>query len=163
LSIYKYSISLRLQILNNNQMRKALFSVLFLSICTLSAYSQIDKIVGKWKTIDDKDGSTKSIVHIFKATNGMYYGKVEKLFKEPTKTCTECDGANKDKPILGMMVVNKMLEKSGSLTGGTILDPNNGKIYKCNISYDTQTGKLNVRGSLDKGGLIGRSQTWIKE
>jgi len=108
LSIYKYSISLRLQILNNNQMRKALFSVLFLSICTLSAYSQIDKIVGKWKTIDDKDGSTKSIVYIFKATNGMYYGKVEKLFKEPTKTCTECDDANKDKPILGMMVVNKM-------------------------------------------------------
>jgi uncharacterized protein (DUF2147 family) len=55
-----------------------------------------------------------------------------------------------------------MIEKNGALTGGTILDPNNGKVYKCNISYDTKTGHLNVRGSLDRGGLIGRTQTWIK-
>ena len=129
----------------------------------LSVFSQVDKIAGKWKTIDDADGSTKSIVHIFKATNGKYYGKVEKLFKNPDKKCTECEGTNKNKPVLGMMVVNGMIEKEGSLTGGTILDPNNGKVYRCNMSIDSKSGNLSVRGSLDKMGIIGRSQTWIRE
>jgi len=133
-----------------------LFSIAFSAI----SFGQIDHILGKWKTIDDNDGSTKSIVYIFKATNGKYYGKIEHLFKNPDKKCTECSGTNKNKPILGMMVINEMVEKNGTLTGGTILDPNNGKVYKCNISYDSATGNLNVRGSLDKGGLIGRTQTW---
>ncbi len=60
-----------------------------------------------------------------------------------------------------MLVLNDMVEKDGTLTGGTILDPANGKVYKCNISLDAKTGKLKVRGSLDKKGMIGRTQTWI--
>lgn len=130
---------------------------------SLCGSAQVDKIVGKWKTIDDKDGSAKSIVYIFKATNGKYFGKIEKLFKEPEKICTECEGANKGKPILGMMIINNMVESDGKLTGGTILDPNNGKIYKCNISLESESDeKLSVRGSLDKNGWIGRSQSWIR-
>jgi uncharacterized protein (DUF2147 family) len=144
-------------------MTKKIASIVCVLFFTLSTFAQVDKIVGRWKTIDDADGSTKSIVHIFKATNGKYYGKVEKLFKNPDKKCTECEGANKDKAVLGMMVINGMVEKEGTLTGGTILDPNNGKIYSCNINYDSKTGKLNVKGSLDKRGWIGRTQIWIKE
>ena len=144
-------------------MKKTVLSLIFTMAFSLLSFGQIDQILGKWKTIDDNDGSTKSIVYIFKATNGKYYGKIEHLFKEPTKKCIECTGSNKDKPILGMMVINEMVEKNGSLTGGTILDPNNGKIYKCNITFDSKTGNLSVRGSLDRGGLIGRSQIWIKD
>jgi uncharacterized protein (DUF2147 family) len=144
-------------------MNKKLISLFCVVMLTMSAFSQVDKIVGKWKTIDDADGSTKSIVSIFKSKNGKYYGKVEKLFKDTEKKCTECEGTNKGKPILGMMVINGMIEKEGTLTGGTILDPNNGKVYRCNISIDSKTGKLSVRGSLDKMGIIGRSQTWIRE
>jgi uncharacterized protein (DUF2147 family) len=61
-----------------------------------------------------------------------------------------------------MLILNEMTEKNGTLTGGTILDPNNGKTYRCNIGYDAKAGNLNVRGSLDRGGLIGRTQTWLK-
>ncbi len=144
-------------------MKKALFTFALLVAFSLSGMAQVDKIIGKWKTIDDKDGTAKSIVTIFKATNGKYYGKIEKLFKEPEKICTECEGANKDKPILGMLIINNMLEKDGKLTGGTILDPKDGKVYRCNISLGSETGeKLSVRGSLDKMGWLGRSQTWIR-
>jgi len=134
-----------------------------LFIClSMSGFAQVDKIVGKWKTIDDKDGSEKSIVLIYKAADGKYFGKIEKLFKNPEKICTECEGTNKNKPVLGMMIINNMIEKDGKLTGGTILDPKNGKVYKCNINIEKGGEKLNVRGSLDKGGWIGRSQTWIR-
>jgi uncharacterized protein (DUF2147 family) len=144
-------------------MKKVLFSLALLIAFSMTGFSQVNKIVGKWKTIDDKDGSVKSIVYVFKATNGKYYGKIEKLFKDPEKLCTECGGVNKDQPVLGMMIINNMVEKNGTLTGGTILDPKNGKVYKCNISLDAKTDNLNVRGSLDSGGWIGRSQTWLRE
>ncbi len=144
-------------------MNKKIISLLCGLIITLSTFSQVDKIIGKWKTIDDKDGTTKSIVLIFKSTNGKYFGKIEKLLKNPNALCKECEGANKNKPILGMVIINGMIEKEGSLTGGTILDPNNGKVYHCNISIDSKSGELTVRGSMDKRGIIGRSQTWIRE
>jgi uncharacterized protein (DUF2147 family) len=143
-------------------MNKSIISLLVFFAFSLTAFGQIAEITGKWKTIDDSDGSEKSIVYIFKATNGNYYGKIEHLFKNPDKLCTECQGNLKDSPILGMLVINNMKEHEGTLTGGTILDPNNGKVYKCNISIDPKTGNLNVRGSLDKRGLIGRTQTWVK-
>ncbi len=144
-------------------MKKTLVTLFVLLAVCISGNAQINKIIGRWKTIDDNDGTAKSIVYIFKATNGMYYGKVEKLFKDPDALCTECEGANKNKPKLGLMVINSMVEKNGTLTGGTILDPNNGKVYRCNIKYNEQTGNLEVRGSLDKSGWIGRSQTWLRE
>ena len=143
-------------------MKKTLLSAFVLLIFAFSASAQTSKIVGKWKTIDDKDGSEKSIINIYKATNGKYYGKVEKLFKEPNKKCEECTGENKDKPVAGMIVLNNMIEKNDMLTGGTILDPGNGKVYKCNITCEAKTGKLKVRGSLDKRGVIGRTQHWVK-
>ncbi|NLJ82577.1 MAG: DUF2147 domain-containing protein [Bacteroidales bacterium] len=144
-------------------MKKICFLTLLFTAFALSGFSQIDKIVGKWKTIDDEDGTAKSIVYIYKATNDKYYGRIEKLFKGSDKLCEKCGGANKNKPILGMIILNGMTVKGNSLTGGTILDPNNGKVYHCTINYDTKTKKLKVRGSLDKSGWLGRNQTWIRE
>lgn len=144
-------------------MKKTILTLIVMGAFAFAGNAQIDKIVGRWKTIDDNDGTAKSIVYIFKATNGKYYGKVEKLFKDPDALCTACEGENKNKPKLGLMVINNMVEKNNSLTGGTILDSNNGKVYRCNISYNEKTGNLEVRGSLDKNGWIGRSQTWLKE
>lgn len=143
-------------------MKKSILSFTLTFIFALVSQAQINQIVGKWQTIDDEDGSKKSVVHIFKSTNGKYYGKIEHLFKNPDKKCTECSGTEKDKPILGMIIIREMKESKNQLTGGTILDPKTGKIYKCNISFDKATGNLIVRGSLDAMGLLGRSQTWIK-
>lgn len=144
-------------------MKKTCILIFALVAFSLSGFSQIDKIVGKWKTIDDEDGTAKSIVYIYKATNGKYYGKIEKLFKNPEKLCEKCEGTNHNKPILGMVIVNGMELKEGELVGGTILDPNNGKVYYCSMTYDATTTNLKLRGSLDKRGWIGRTQTWIKE
>ena len=114
-------------------MKQILFTFALLITFSVTSLAQADKIVGRWKTIDDKDGSAKSIVLIFKATNGQYYGKIDKMFKDSEKLCVECQDANKNKPILGMIIINNLVEKEGKLSGGTILDPKNGKVYKCNI------------------------------
>lgn len=142
---------------------KKIISLTFFLVLSVSMMAQIDKIVGRWKTIDDNDGTAKSIVYIFKATNGKYYGKIEKLFQHPDKLCTECQGANKNKPELGLIIINNMMEKDGKLAGGTILDPANGKVYHCHIYLNSNDpNKLEVRGSLDSMGWLGRSQTWLR-
>ena len=60
--------------------KKFLFATL---ICVLlfstNCYSQIENILGDWTTIDDKENIPVSVVHIFKATNGKYYGKITEI------------------------------------------------------------------------------------
>ena len=136
--------------------------LLFVLSYPFSAYSQVSNIVGSWKTIDEKTGEAKSIVRIYKDTNGKYYGKIEKLFKNPDGKCDKCKDENKDKPILGMVIITDMKEKGDKLDGGNILDPATGDKYYVTISLE-KNGKLKLRGSLDKMGMLGRNQFWEKE
>ncbi|MDR0231153.1 MAG: DUF2147 domain-containing protein [Dysgonamonadaceae bacterium] len=141
-------------------MKRLLF--LALLFCSFSAFSQVSSIVGKWKTIDDKTGEEKSIVNIYKAADGKYYGKIEKLFKDPDKKCVNCKDGNKDKPILGMVIITDMKEKGDKLDGGFILDPASGDKYYVTITYDKKSEKLKLRGAIDKLGMLGRNQYWVK-
>jgi len=136
---------------------------LFILFFPFSVFSQVNNIVGSWKTIDDKTGEEKSIVRIYKDPDGKYYGKVEKLFKNLDRKCENCKGDLKDKPILGMIILTEMKEKGDKLDGGYILDPENGEKYNATITYDKASGRLKLRGSLDKMGLLGRNQFWVKE
>ncbi len=149
-------------------MKKAI-TILGGVICVLllfgsSATAQVKDMLGVWKTIDDETGKAKSHVKIFKAKNGKYYGKIIKLIGEPTNSkCTECKGKNKNKPIVGMIIIIKMKIDGNELVGGKILDPKNGKYYYCTLSLDDKNKKeLNVRGSIDSWGLAGRTQIWKK-
>lgn len=137
-----------------------LFSVLLQTIC---CNAQINKIVGEWITIDDNTGQEMAVVNIYKAKDGKYYGKITKVLVpgNENNVCTECVGNDKDKPIVGMVIVRNMEEKGDELVGGKVLDPDNGKFYYAKISYDN--GRLKLRGSLDKAGLLGRSQYWKKK
>ena len=131
--------------------------------CSFSAFSQVSNMVGKWKTIDDKTGEAKSVVCIYKADNGKYYGRIEKIFEDPDAKCDKCKDENKGKPIVGLVIITDMKEKGDKLEGGFVLDPENGEKYYATISYDKGSGKLKLRGSLDKLGVLGRNQYWVKE
>lgn len=142
-------------------MKKLVILSLVLLGVVFSASSQT--IVGKWKTVDDETGKTKSVVEIYKARDGKYYGKINKLFLEPgtnqNPLCTECKGSKKNKPIIGMVII-RGLEKDDSKTwdDGTILDPESGKEYDCKITIKGKN--LDVRGYIGFS-LMGRSQTWL--
>ena len=138
-------------------------SILFLTfvLCPFLASSQVSNIVGSWKTIDDKTGEPKSVVRIYKETDGKYYGKVEQLFQNPDGKCVKCKGELKDAPILGLVILTEMKENGDKLDGGYILDPASGDKYNATISLE-KDGRLKMRGSLGKAGLIGRNQYWVK-
>ena len=120
--------------------------------------------VGRWKTIDDKTGKPKSIVFIWNE-NGVLFGKIEKLFRAPNEEqnplCTECKGINKDKQIIGMTILKNLKKHKRIWKGGTILDPKNGKIYKCRIKLFDEGKKLKLRGFIGVP-TLGRTQIWEK-
>ena len=144
----------------HHTMRKMASLCAALLVCALS-FGQVNQIVGDWKTVDDKTGANYSIIHIFKATDGLYYGKIAKMLVGPEDVvCEECTGADKDKPLVGLIIIRGMHEENGELRGGKVLDPESGKFYYGKIYV--KDGKLVLRGSLDKRGLLGRNQTWLR-
>jgi uncharacterized protein (DUF2147 family) len=118
-------------------------------------------ILGEWITVDDNSGEQKSVVRIYQADNGKYYGDIIELFDDPNAVCVECEGADHNQPIVGLTIIRDMQLVGEELKNGKVLDPDNGKLYYAKVYL--KDGKLVLRGSLDKAGLIGRSQTWIRK
>lgn len=133
-----------------------MFATMALMFSAMS-YAQIE---GKWKTIDDETGQAKSIVEIFKKSDGKYYGKVVQLLIKPADpNCSLCKDDRKGKPILGMEVIRGIKKDGNTFDGGTITNPKNGKVYKCSI--EREGNKLNVRGYIGIS-IAGRTQVWHK-
>lgn len=121
--------------------------------------------VGLWRTIDDSTGKAKSLVRIVEV-NGEFRGTIEKLLREPNEDqnplCDKCTGDKKDKPVIGMTIITGMKADDKIFSGGTILDPNNGKTYKSKMWLEDQGKKLHVRGFIGMA-LLGRTQIWLRE
>ena len=134
------------------------FAMLFLFALPICLFAQSP--VGVWKTIDDETGEAKSHVEIFEK-DGKLYGKVVKLLLKPADTkCEKCSGAKKDKPVVGMTIIEGMEKDGSEWEDGTILDPENGKTYTCKfwLSED-DPNKLKVRGYI---AFFYRTQDWYR-
>ena len=131
-------------------------------LMSAGASAQLSAILGDWTTVDDKTGERRSIVTIYKGTDGLYYGKVSKLlmYQELDLKCEACKDADHNAPIEGLVIIRGMKAEGGQLVGGKVLDPESGKFYYGKIYM--KDGKLVLRGSLDRRGFLGRNQTWVR-
>jgi uncharacterized protein (DUF2147 family) len=120
---------------------------------------------GRWLTIDDKTGTPRSVIEIADVA-GTLQGKVVKIYDRPGDNpghlCRKCDGALKDKPVIGMMLIQGLKRDGDSWDGGTILDPDTGNTYSAEMHLLDDGQKLEVRGYFGIS-LLGRSQTWIRQ
>ena len=131
-----------------------LFTYLFFAIALISN-AQIDKILGEWRTVDDKTGETTGYVVFYQnPDNGLYYAKTTRVFENGKELF--------DEKFIGMIVVKDFKLEDGMLVGGKLYEPHEDKEYYGKISYNADNNTLTVRGSLDRRGWVGRSQTWFK-
>ena len=128
-----------------------------------SASDPADSPVGLWKTVDDSTGKVKSVVRIWEE-RGKLYGKVQNLVDpvDPNPTCRDCTGDRKGKPVIGLQILWDLQKDHDGWSGGTILDPESGKTYKCLVSLEDGGMKLKVRGFIGLS-LLGRTQYWLRE
>lgn len=129
-------------------------------ILTIGTVAAQNTVTGKWKTIDDNSGKEKSIIEL-QERDGKVYGKIIKLFQEPGEDQDPiCDKCDSDDPrykqkIIGMEIMTDMVKEGKEYAGGSILDPESGKVYKCRIWLENID--LKVRGYW---GPFYRTQTW---
>ncbi|MGA2269810.1 MAG: DUF2147 domain-containing protein [Bryobacteraceae bacterium] len=137
-------------------------AVVCLSALALQAADSASTPAGRWRTFDDKTGKPKAIVLLYE-DQGLLFGRVETLVDpDAVKICDKCGDERKGQPVTGMVIVRRLKKNGDEYTGGDILDPKNGSVYRCKMRLIDQGRKLSVRGYLGLS-LFGRSQTWIRE
>ena len=138
-------------------MRKAL--LLCLVLLAHSSFGQ--DIAGRWMTIDDNTGKKRSIVEI-SVVDGKASGRITQLFRAPGEeqdpVCKECTDDRKGRKVIGLEIIRQMILRDGEWVDGTILDPENGKVYDCKLWLEN--GRLKVRGYV---AFFYRTQTWSRE
>ena len=146
------------------------FVVLILSMSLSTAFAVPDKppvslnsVVGYWTTVDDKTGKVRSIMRLWE-NNGVVYGRIEKIFKEPGDKgiCSKCPGQYRNKPILGLTIIWGLERtKNHVWSNGQILDPTNGKVYRVMLTLANDGRSLRARGYLGFS-VLGRTQNWYR-
>jgi uncharacterized protein (DUF2147 family) len=119
-------------------------------------------VFGKWKTIDDRTGKPKAVVHVYKK-DGLMYGKIDEILEEGKENalCDKCEGKKKDQPVLGMKIIEG-LEKNNDdeWKGKTLFDPEQAMTFRCKIWLNPENSdELKVRGYLV---FLYRTQTWLR-
>jgi uncharacterized protein (DUF2147 family) len=118
---------------------------------------------GFWQQADDQ-GHVGAWFY-FSEVNGLYEGRLAKLFRQPgdqgktMPVCAKCAGNQKDAPLLGLTIVKGMHREGRKYDNGTILDPRDGTIYHAQMELSPDGKKLFVRGYVGVP-LLGQTQTW---
>jgi uncharacterized protein (DUF2147 family) len=117
--------------------------------------------VGLWKTIDDKTGKERSLVRIAEA-GGVVTGRIEKRL-DPSAVagavCDKCEDDRKGKPVDGLEIIRGAKKDGDAWTGGTILNPEEGKTYRLRMTLQEGGKSLEIRGYI---GPFYRNQTWLR-
>ncbi len=154
-------------------MKKLVASLVMAALCVMALAAE-DAALGLWKSIDEKTGKVTAYWRVYEA-DGVLLGEILTVPNQSDETIAkDCKASYKDFPVPGE--VNKMtvvktpfifgLRKKapGQWANGSIIDPKDGKIYKCKITFHAADGKdyaedtLEMRGEIGLG--IGRSQYW---
>jgi len=144
-----------------------LITYILLSIFIFSSYSNAqsnDPVLGIWKTIDEKTNQPSSLIRLDEK-NGELIGVVTELIPTPGEAlvthCNLCKDERKGKAIIGMVIMKGLKRVGqGSWSGGEILDPEEGEIYKVKITM-VNDKTLEVRGYIGIP-LLGRTQLWVR-
>jgi uncharacterized protein (DUF2147 family) len=155
---------------------KKLLTMCILAFFGITALSAADKVEGYWKSIDEKTGKVTAAWRIYQKDSKLYGEIITVPEQKDSTLAVDCTGAYKDFPVAGdvskMTVVNTpfiyglKMKNPGQWEDGNIIDPKDGKLYKCKITFRPADGKkyktdmLEMRGEIGMG--IGRSQLWIR-
>ncbi|MDR2552040.1 MAG: DUF2147 domain-containing protein [Treponema sp.] len=152
---------------------KKLFAMALLA--ALGGLCFADPAEGFWISVDEKTGKDTAGWEIY-VQNGKLYGRILSLAGMPqNEKASACKESYKGFPVPGkvseMTVVGTTWifglvsdGQGGRWKDGNIIDPGDGKMYGCRITFHAAGGRfkgdtLEMRGTI---GPLGRSQFWRK-
>jgi len=138
-------------------MKTTYFIAILLGVFNVSSFSQ-RQIVGKWLS-EDKEGITE----IYEQA-GQFYGKIVWLKKVnddkgvPLKDTENLSPKLRQRPLLGLIVINNLSYNNKEWSKGSVYDPKSGKTYTCKIWLSNEN-TLNLRGY---SGLFHSTEVWTR-
>lgn len=137
-------------------------NIVFFLVLLASFSLNAQTIFGKWENRDEETGKVDSVIEVYQK-DGKAYAKIIEITDQNRQdaVCDQCSGKNKNQPILGMHILNGLEKDGEEWSGGKILDPKNGKQYKCYIKLE-EDNKLKIRGYIGFS-LLGRTAYWFRK
>ncbi|GHV81086.1 hypothetical protein AGMMS49944_28770 [Spirochaetia bacterium] len=149
---------------------------LWMGMVLAAGFCFADPVEGFWISVDDKTGKATAGWEIYRQ-NGKLYGRILSIADYPQDAkALYCKESYRDFPLPGKVNQLPVIgtpwlfglspDEPGKWSGGQVIDPQNGNMYKCKITYRRADGKrlktdaLEMRGEIGLG--IGRSQFWQK-
>ena len=126
---------------------------------TFSFSMNAQTIFGAWNSFDEETNRLESVIEVYEK-NDQVFAKIIKItnLENQGATSINCSGERKNTPILGMNILTGLKKDGDEWSGGKILDPKNGKEYKCYIQLlDENT--LKIRGYIGFS-MFGRTAIW---
>lgn len=120
--------------------------------------------VGRWHTISDVDGKPRGIVEIVEE-DGMLIGRVVGSLRTgegPARICERCPGARKGKPMLGLAILSGLRRRGEEWSGGEVLDPDTGSVYRATLRLADRGKKLLLHAYVGVP-WMGRTQVWLRQ
>jgi len=150
---------------------KTVIFMLLISLFTgFQAFSQSkgDQLIGNYYVIKE-DTKSESRIQIYKNSDGKYEGKIVWLKYPNHPDGTPKYDEKNPNPELRKVKSDQVVllknfvfdEKNNEWNSGTIYDPEEGKTYKCKLTFETSV-KLKVRGYIGFPAL-GKTMYWTKE
>jgi uncharacterized protein (DUF2147 family) len=155
-------------------MKKIIVLFIIFTGVTAFCFSDGDPVEGFWISVDEKTNRVTAGWQVYRQ-DGRLYGKILSIATQPRGiTASPCRESYPGFPVPGR--VNQMevagtpwiyglsMHRTGEWRGGKIINPEDGNIYNCRITFRPADGRrytedtLEMRGEIGLG--IGRSQFW---
>jgi len=132
-----------------------------------------DPAEGYWKSIDDDTGEVTAFWHIY-VEGGKLFGEIVKIADKPDSTLAEdVEPSYPDFPVRGDLrrrrvintpwLYNLTRRSEGHWRNGHIIDPEDGRRYRCEVIFHPADGRNYEVDTLEMKGRVlffSRSQFW---
>ena len=145
-------------------MTKKRITLFFFVFTAVLAQAQVGKMIGEWNTYDDNTGDLRSTVKITE-NKGTYQAVITAVYEKDANGKfyqLEAPYPKEYEGVVGTQLFKEM-KVNGEHLKGKIYDPESQKTYNGKVTYKAKHDELSVRGSLDRAGILGRSQIWKRK
>lgn len=122
--------------------------------------------VGTWWSSEDGGKRHKAEI-VITERDGVLTGRLMRLLDGRSAQdvrCDACEDARKGAPLAGLEILSNVKadpHEPGKWSGGEVLDPGSGKVYKVEMTVTEQGQQLKVRGYRGMP-AFGRTQVWTR-
>lgn len=140
-----------------------IFFMMMLQINSLAFAKKNLSPEGYWTVMSEKTNIPRAIIQLIKR-HGKIEGRIIRVYEQKSDHdyCVHCPPPFRNKPIIGLKFLWD-LKSDGYLfwSGGRVLQPLSGKIYRFKMTMDEAGKQLEVRGYWGIS-IFGKTQIWVR-